>query len=253
VAQVGWLATCLEQMREKLHDCNDQDLAYSLQALARIHEAGNDNVDDFIVACLDEAARKLSAGDFTRVSLSQLLGAMHCLDITNKDIIQYTRAIAFEHKDFTTSLKHQLYVFHKWLVLRGEEGVLSEQVLQSFKKEIQAHVVSNNTTSYTESIVGEYLLQVDSGFESSCFLDETGTVVDFLQRERKVVLQFDGPNHFRRDGTHNTSTSAQTRMLRISGFTVVRLSYAIWRNVPHSEKTAYLSRLIHQAKQEFVN
>ena len=69
--------------------------------------------------------------------------------------------------------------------------------------------------------------------------------IDMVVRKTMTAIEFDGPAHFLSNGKHNGTTEMKTRLLRLLGWTVVRIPCYEWNALHEDAKLPYLKEALN--------
>jgi hypothetical protein len=245
----SWMRSFLQVSESKMRDFNSQDLSNTIYAMSqlgiRIEKLYSGWKDTFL-HCFQARLHFFNQQDHSNSLYS--LSVMNWIPssaflLENWEYIQLNIV-----KYSSVESKRQLILFNAFYKLHFNKDFISGDILKLWVSDLRDESYKTNIISTTEKEIFALLQAMRTDFQSSYFIESIGSIVDFFSPTQNTILQFDGPSHFNRYRSYNSSSSLQTRLLKGLEYRVIRLSYSEWiLHKSDKSKIAYLQNLIEKS------
>jgi hypothetical protein len=207
----GWMKEFWSASQGKLSQFTPQGLANTLYACAQLNlqpEGG------WMRAFWEKSQGKLS--QFNPQDFANTLYACVVMEWDVPDWL--IQGIRTTQETFSLEEWHQLYTASVFvdLSLAFPEDIVDQLIHFESKK---VSDLEDRAGSVIDSLLA------NEEVRHSHWIPGAATTVDFFVQKHNLIIQVDGPTHYLSDGSQNSSTRFQTRLLEKLGYQVLRLGY----------------------------
>ena len=241
----------LQEAQRKVYDFNSQDIANTLNAMAKL-----DYKDDAVMQCMIQEARH-KIDDFNAQNIAILCWSMLCLQQIDDSLLSTCmqdsasydfddeelsalyiceRSISIEHPHLSTVLPHEVHTLAKQAWTTSLQSVQSSRLHDDVSHILFELGVEHENEAVVSGLSVDILIH-----GSACSVDET------CEETRDVVIEVDGPSHYLRgDGGVSGSTRFKHRMLEKYGVKVLHVPYLEWGELHTlAAKKQYMKDKLH--------